>query len=169
MKKRGKVSKKAENSRKNLIVFLVSILVVYSVALISGIFTSASVDSLWYNIIKPALTPPNWVFIIVWNVIYFLIVLSLYFSWTASKNHKSEIIAVFGINLFLNIAWTFLFFTLQNPFLAFFGILALWVSIIFMIFITCRINKIACYLLIPYFFWVSFAAALNFLMAFPGA
>lgn len=148
-------------------VLSVSLIAVYFVALIGGLFTSSSVNSLWYNSVKPSITPPNYVFPIVWNVLFFLIALSLYLSWiSAKKKSKKKIVFVFGLNLFLNFLWSAIFFAMQNPLLAFFELILLWLSIIAMIFTTYRINKTSSYLLIPYFLWVSFAGILNYLIAF---
>ncbi|MBU0894191.1 MAG: tryptophan-rich sensory protein [Nanoarchaeota archaeon] len=153
--------------RKNWKVLILTLLVVYLVAFIGSIFTSSNTNTEWYNSIKPSITPPNWVFPIVWNVLFFLIALSLYFSWIGSKKeNRTKIALVFGINLVLNVLWSFLFFSLKNPLLSFFEIILLELSILSMILITFKINKISSYLLWPYLLWVFFAGILNFLMAF---
>lgn len=153
----------------NVKVLILCLLVVYLTAFIGSLFTSPSVNSEWYNSIKPSITPPNWVFPVVWNILFFLIALSLYFAWTSKKSSKKtrlKIAVVFGINLALNILWSLLFFTLQNPVIAFCELILLWGSILAMIFITYRIKKISAYLLIPYALWVAFAGILNYLIAF---
>lgn len=150
----------------NLIIFLVSIMIVYSSAIISGFFTSRGIDSLWYETIKPDLAPPNWVFAIVWNVLYLLIAFSLYSAWNSGEKRK-RIALVFGINIFLSMLWSFIFFYIQNPLYAFIEIVALWISIIVLIIFAYKSKKLSGYLLVPYFFWVTFATTLNYLMAFP--
>jgi tryptophan-rich sensory protein len=148
-------------------VLIISLVVVYSVALIGGLFTSSNVNTDWYESVKISITPPNWVFPIVWNILFFLIALSLYFAWIKSnKKQKKKIAIVFGINFILNIFWSILFFTMQNPVASFFEILFLLLSIKLMIIVTWRINKISSYLLIPYLLWVAFAGVLNYLIAF---
>ena len=148
-------------------VLVFSLLIVYLIAFLGSLFTSPSIDSGWYDTVRPSITPPNFVFPIVWNILFFLIALSLYFAWTSSdKIDRKIIFLVFGINLFLNLLWSFLYFGIQNPFLAFFELIFLWVSILIMIFATYRINKVSSYLLWPYFVWVSFAGILNYLSAF---
>ena len=160
MKKRFKLNWK---------VLVLSLIIVYGIAFLGSLFTSPVTDSVWYESIKPEITPPNWVFPIVWNVLFFLIGISLYLAWTSAgknKKQKKEVAWVFGINLALNVLWSVFFFGLQNPTLAFFELLALWVSIIAMISVTYRINKASSYLLVPYLLWVSFAGILNWLIAF---
>ena len=145
-----------------------SFLIVFAVAFIGSLFTSSNTDTEWYNSIKPEITPPNWVFPIVWNILFILIALSLYFAWINSqtKKDKRNIIMAFGINFILNIFWSILYFGLKNPFLAFIEIFFLWVSIVLMTYVVFNINRKAGYLLIPYLLWVSFAVVLNYLSVF---
>jgi tryptophan-rich sensory protein len=146
-------------------VLIVSLIIVYLVAFVGSLFTSPVTDSEWYDSIKPSITPPGWVFPIVWNILFFLIALSLYFSWINSdgKETRKKIILVFGINFILNIFWSVLYFGLKNPFYAFIEIFLLWISIVSMIYVSYKIDKKAGWLLVPYLLWVSFAIVLNYL------
>ena len=139
---------------------IASFIILALVAYIGSIFTSSGTNSEWYQSVKPAITPPNWIFPIAWGIIFFLIALSLYFVLISRK--KLALI-IYGINFFLNILWSIFYFQLKNPFLAFIEILILFISIIIMIIAGSRINKKAGYLLIPYLLWVIFAAILNYL------
>lgn len=142
----------------------------------------------WYaGLAKPALNPPNWVFGPVWTLLYLLMGVSLYLVWKNDwkiENHilegkrktwnylserfwtgtlqKVNVIAIFSIQLVLNILWSFIFFGLKNPGLAFFEILALWFAILYTIINFYRISKASVYLLLPYIIWVSFAGYLNY-------
>ncbi|MFH1801248.1 MAG: TspO/MBR family protein [archaeon] len=150
---------------KILIFFLI---IVFSIAFIGGLFTSSNTKTDWYESIKPSITPPDYVFPIVWNILFFMIALSLYLAWTNSKNKKikKKVAVIFGINLLLNLFWSVLFFGLRSPEFAFYELILLWASIFVMISINYKINKTSAYLLIPYLFWVSFAGILNYLIAF---
>ena len=146
-----------------------SFIAVYAVAFFGSVFASSSADSEWYDSVKPLITPPNFIFPIVWNIIFFLIAVSLYLAWTSAKNKsakKKSIAIVFGINLLLNFLWSVIFFGFQNSSLAFFELIALWLTIAAMIFTAYRINKLSSYLLIPYLLWVLFAGILNYIIAF---
>ncbi len=156
---------KKRANRINWKVLIVSLVIVYSVAFVGSLFTSPVTDSEWYDSIRPSITPLNWVFPVVWNILFFLIASSLYFSWINAKKWgvRKMIIAVFGINFLLNVFWSVLYFGLKNPFYAFIEIFALWISIVSMIYVTYKIDKKAGWLLIPYLFWVSFAIVLNYL------
>ncbi len=153
------------NKNFNLKVFLSSLLVVFGSAFLGSIFTMNQVRSEWYESIKPAITPPNFVFPIVWNILFFLIAISLYLAWTSADNKikRTNVAFVFALNLFLNILWSFLYFGMQDPYFAFFDLIALWFSIVMMIAVISKINKLAAYLLIPYLLWVSFAGVLNYI------
>ena len=143
-------------------VLTVCLVVVYLVAFIGSLFTSGNTNSPWYLENKPSFTPPNFVFPIVWPILYFLIALSLYLSWIkAKKNEKKKIAIIFGINLVANALWSYLFFGIQNPLLAVISIIIILVSIIAMVFVAGKIDKKAGWILVPYLLWVSFATTLN--------
>ncbi len=148
--------------KTNWKVLVVSLLIVFAISLIGSLFTSGNTNSSWYLENKPSFTPPNFVFPIVWPILYFLIALSLYFAWIkAKKNEKKKVAVVFGINLIANALWSYLFFGIKNPLLSFMDILVILGSIIAMIFVAGRIDKKAGWLLVPYLIWVSFATIMN--------
>ncbi len=137
---------------------------VFLTAGIGIIFTSVNSRSLWYYAIKPAIAPPNWVFGIVWTVLFALIAVSMYKSWiNSSEKQKRKVAWLFGINLVLNMAWPFFFFFLRNPLWAFYEIILVWISILILIIGIWKISKTSATLLIPYLVWVSFAALINLL------
>lgn len=139
-------------------------LAVFAVASLGNIFTSGGVKSDWYLSVKPSITPPDFVFPAAWGILFFLMALSLYFAWTnSSQAQKPKLALAFGANFALNVLWSFLFFKLRNPSLAFAEIILLLLSILAMILFTHKIDKKAAYLLVPYFAWVAFASVLNYL------
>lgn len=144
---------------------IISFLAVYFTAFVGSLLTINSVNSSWYQNIKPIITPPNFVFPIVWNILFFLIALSLYFALSSVKNKKLELKLkiVFGINFILNVSWSFFYFYLQNPTVAFFDLILLWLSVVSMIYIAWKIKKKSAWLLVPYLLWISFAGILNYL------
>lgn len=145
-------------------VLIICLVLIYLVAFIGSLFTSPNTNTDWYNQIKPSITPPSFIFPIVWNILFFLIGISLYLSWVNSKiKEKKRLAWIFGINFVLNILWSVLYFGLKNPLLAFIEILILIISIVLMLIATYKINRISYYLLYPYLAWVCFASILNFL------
>jgi translocator protein len=158
MKSRG------ESKVFSLKTFIICIIIVYVVAILGSLFTGASVHSLWYESYKPSITPPNYVFPIVWNILFFLIAISIYLAWTnAEKKKKNILTLLFGLNLAFNLLWSFAFFTMRGVGIALFDLILLLVTIILLIKYTWKINKASAYLLIPYLAWVIFAGILNYL------
>jgi translocator protein len=118
----------------------------------------------WYQYLtKPSFTPPAWLFGPVWTILYLVIG---YAAYRVYKNKTLSAIKVpafiFMIQLFLNAAWTLVFFKFQSIFGGLIVILFLWLSILGLIRAFAKESKAAAMLLIPYFLWVSFAAVLNF-------
>ncbi len=126
-------------------------------------YLSNSGVSPWYAALdKPAWTPPPWVFGPVWTTLYALLGVAAWLVWSRTGQRlDAPAIRLFLVQLALNFAWSFLFFSLQQPGLALVEILVLWVSIAVTILVFSRTSTVASALLIPYLLWVSYAAALN--------
>jgi len=155
------MKKKVRKSKNKFWIFVLCLAIVFIAALIGGLFTDTGA---WYEKIKPSITPPNYVFPIVWNILFFLIALSLFFSWiNADKKQKKSVMIIFGLNLIFNILWSVFYFGLKNVSLAFLDLILIWISIIAMIKIAWKIDRKASLLLVPYLLWVSFAGVLNYL------
>ncbi len=136
---------------------------VYLAAFIGSIFSWSGVRSVWYFSIMDKVIVPSWVFPLAWNILFFMIFLSLYLAWKKSKKEDKRTIAiVFAVNLFLNVLWSLIFFVFFSSAFAFYEIIALAISIGVMIFFLFRIRKLSAFLLVPYLLWVLFAGYLNF-------
>jgi tryptophan-rich sensory protein len=89
--------------------------------------------------------------------------ISLFLVLNKAKDlEKNKIIFVFSIQLILNFLWSFLFFKFQQLGLALVEILIMWCSILFMIIVFYKTNKLAALINIPYLLWVSFATILTY-------
>ena len=134
------------------------------VGVVAGLFTSMGMDN-YATVEKPALTPPDIVFPIVWTILYALMGISAARIWlsppTKERNHG---LIVWGAQLFFNFFWSLIFFNLQAYGFAFIWILILWALIIGMIYIFNKTDRLAALLQIPYLIWVTFAAYLNFMV-----
>jgi tryptophan-rich sensory protein len=120
-------------------------------------------DLTWYKILHaPILTPPAFVFPIVWGFLYFTILLSfiLYF-WTDNGYKKSGYIYFFA-QLSLNFLWSPVFFLLKNIVLAFVMIVLLDIFLVLTIKKFYSVFNVSGLILIPYLLWVFFATYLNF-------
>ncbi|MBI2628715.1 tryptophan-rich sensory protein [Candidatus Pacearchaeota archaeon] len=162
--KRG-VNTNKSNKKINWPVLIISFISVAITAFIGSLFTSTEVNSVWYNSIKPSITPPSWVFPIAWTILYILVAFSIYYAWTSSKNIKQKKVIgiLFAVNLYFNILWSIIYFGQQNIKLALIDAIFIWISIAVLIVNTYKLSKKSAYLLIPYLIWVSFAIILNYL------
>lgn len=148
----------------NYFKLLASVLLCQFAGAVGSVFTASSLKD-WYSLLeKPVFNPPSWVFFPVWTLLYTLMGISLYIVWEKGLNDRGVKIGllIFGIQLVLNVLWSFLFFGLRSPYYGLIGIIFLWLTILMTIFQFRNISKAASYLLIPYLLWVSFAALLNY-------
>lgn len=119
----------------------------------------------WYRQLKkPLWRPPDWLFAPVWTVLYASIALSGWLVWQEEAGTAGAALplGVYAVQLLLNAAWTPIFFGLHRLGLAVIEIIVLLASILATIILFFPISAVAAYLLVPYFAWVSFAAALTF-------
>ena len=147
---------------------LASVAVCLAAGIAGSLFTYSSVKT-WYPLLrKPFFNPPGWIFAPVWTFLYLLMGLSLFIVWMSRDvlpEIKKRAIFFFGIQLLLNVAWSFLFFWLRNPFLALAEIIILWFFIMSTFLLFKKISRTAAYMLLPYLAWVTFAIILNLSIA----
>lgn len=144
---------------KNLIV---GILIPLAVGGLSALFTMGSMES-FETLNKPPLSPPGWLFPVVWSVLFILMGIASYLVYVSPRSYdRKSALTLYGIQLFFNFVWSLLFFNLEAYLFAFIWLVALWILIIITAIKFYRISKSAGYLLIPYIIWVTFAGYLNF-------
>ena len=142
------------------------ILLCLFVGWMGGVITEHSVATWYPTLVKPSWTPPNWVFPIIWSILYILMGISLWLLWISKTRYKFIAYLIFAIQLALNFAWSWIFFYQQKPFWAFLEILLLWIAVAGMI-VTFRYHsKLAAYLQVPYLLWITYAITLNFFIWF---
>ncbi len=149
--------------KKWWISFVAFILICLIVQVIGGFWTKETVLTWYPRLVKPSWTPPDWVFGPVWSGLYVMIAVSGWLVFRVKHSHyRTLALIVYGSQLALNFIWSFLFFSLCSPFLGLIDIVLLWILIMMTIITFWRLSPIAAYLLVPYFFWVTYAVALNF-------
>ena len=116
-----------------------------------------------YSILdKPAFSPPEFIFPIVWTILYILMGISSYIVYSSNSPNKPKALLIYGIQLFFNFCWSIIFFGLDLYLFAFIWLIALIFIIIIMIRQFYIVSPLAAYLKIPYLIWCIFAAYLNF-------
>ena len=119
----------------------------------------------WYHgLAKPAWTPPDPAFGVIWTTIFTLTAIAGVVGWRRLSPGPTREwqLGLFALNGFLNVFWSLLFFALQRPDWGLVEVVALWLSIGALIVFHWRASKLASLLLIPYLVWVSIAALLNY-------
>jgi tryptophan-rich sensory protein len=115
----------------------------------------------WYQgLAKPSFTPPGWVFGPVWTVIYVLIAIAGWLVWR--QEGLGLLLVVWGVQLILNMAWSWIMFERHEIGWALIDIIALWATIALFIGLAWTKYPVAAGLFGVYLAWVSFATALNF-------
>ncbi len=113
---------------------------------------------------KPPLSPPGWLFPVVWTILYVLMGIASYLVLRSGESQQTinKALRVYGIQLAVNFFWSIFFFDLSWYLFSFLWLILLWVLIIVTLVRFYRISETAGYLLIPYLLWVTFAGYLNF-------
>jgi tryptophan-rich sensory protein len=140
---------------------LISIGIALGIGGLSALVTMNSMEN-YETMIKPPLSPPAFLFPIVWTILFTLMGISSYLIFNSDDNRKSFALFIYGAQLAVNFFWPIFFFNFSAYLLSFIWILLLWLLIILMIKLFYPINKVAALLQIPYLLWVTFAAYLNF-------
>lgn len=125
---------------------------------IVGLIINKSID---YNyLVNPPLSPPSYLFPIVWSILYLLIGIS-YYIYRKNNNDDPLTIKLYYIQLILNYLWSIIFFTLKLRTLAVIWIIVLAITIIYLMIRFYKEERTSFYLFIPYILWVLFATYLN--------
>ena len=139
---------------------ILCIVIPLAVGGVSALLTRGGMES-FEALNKPALSPPGWLFPVVWTLLYILMGAASYLVLTSGKPNKAAL-TVYGIQLVFNFFWPVIFFNLEAYLFAFIWLVMLWILIFLTMFLFYRISEPAGYFIIPYFLWVTFAGYLNF-------
>ncbi len=126
---------------------------------ISALLTSSGMET-FQALSKPPLSPPGWLFPVVWTLLYILMGIASYLVLASGKPSRSAL-TFYGLQLLFNFFWSIIFFNLERYLFAFVWLIALWILIFITTVLFYKISKPAGYLMIPYLLWVAFAGYLN--------
>lgn len=142
------------------------IVIAGSLALVTAIVGGSItvLDSWYYSLEQPGWAPPDYMFGVIWTAIFAMIAVSGVLAWEKAPARRDMEVALglFALNGFLNLGWSFLFFRMHRPDLAFYELIALWLSILVLILFCGRFSKWSALLLVPYLIWVTTAGVLNY-------
>jgi len=137
-------------------------------ALSAGSFLSTSAEDDWYRLLsKPVFTPPDWLFAVVWPVLYSMMAFAFgrILGMPATTERRNTAILLFISQLVLNVAWSFVFFSQQNPMAGVLVMVFLLATVAATGALFHRLDRWSGLVLLPYFSWLLFAGTLNAAMA----
>lgn len=147
---------------KDVLAFVLLVGLCLGVGGLGGAVTAESVTTWYTTLNKPTFNPPNWIFGPVWTALYILMGIAAWRVWRAADRDTARgPLAVFALQLAVNLGWSVAFFGLRNPGLAVIVILALDLLVLATALMFRRIDRLAAWLLVPYLAWISFATVLN--------
>jgi len=134
--------------------------IIIFLTLLISFLSMDKIDSWYLDLNKSSLTPPGYIFSIVWPILYILMSISVWIIWNKEKEITFPI-QLYIIQLILNFAWSPLFFKYHLIYESQILLLFTWMLVFIMIILFYSIDKTAGLLLIPYLIWLSFALYLN--------
>lgn len=141
--------------------FLYSSAVTFIFAILGGIVTYIGMPR-FQNAVQPPLSPPAFLFPIVWTMLFLLMSVSASIMYDSDDEIAPKSLFLYMIQLTLNFWWCVLFFGFRLYFFSFIWLLILLLAVFMMTVLFYRVNRLAGILQIPYILWLMFAAYLNF-------
>ena len=142
--------------------YALGILLTQSIGALSGWLSRDGMQIFSASISQPPLSPPAFLFPIVWGVQYALMGIGaarIYLS--PQSTERSMALNVYITQLIFNFFWSLIFFNAQAYLFAFFWLLILLFLVLWMILSFLKVDPLSAKLQIPYLLWPSFAAYLN--------
>jgi translocator protein len=134
----------------------------FGVAGVSGQWTASEIPEWYQTLIRPAISPPDWVFGPAWTLFYALMAVA---AWQIGQSPASPQrtwgLVLFLVQLTLNFAWVWIFFRQHAIGAALAEVVVLWAAIGATTLLFGRVAPSAAWLMAPYWAWVTFAVVLN--------
>lgn len=147
---------------KSIVRLVVCFALCFGIAALGALATTPNIPGWYANLNKPSFTPPNYVFPIVWNILYALMAISLWRLWeAASSAERTRAITLFLLQLAVNLSWSFIFFGAKQITAGLMTILVLDALVLWTIIAAWKVDRFAAALLLPYLAWISYATALS--------
>ena len=142
--------------------FLISLGIPLAIGGLSAFLTNDSMKE-FQQLNQPPLSPPGWLFPVVWSILFVLMGIASYLVCTSDvpRRDRRTALWLYGVQLGVNFFWSIFFFNLGLYLFSFLWLLFLWVLLLALWLLFRRISKPAGWLLVPYLLWVTFAGYLN--------
>lgn len=146
---------------KAWIISSLSIIFCLIIGFISSMFQTESMISWYPTLEKSVLTPPGFVFPIVWTLLYICIGISLAYILLQKPEKKFVLVFLWSSQILFNFLWSILFFYMKSPLLGFIDIILLDIVVILFIICGFKPSRVSSVLFIPYLVWLVLATYLN--------
>ena len=138
------------------------LLVTEGIGALSGFLTREGSKLYTATVTKPPLSPPPWVFPVVWGILFALMAVgAARVDLSSPSEERSAALRLYWVQLAVNFFWSILFFNLRAWLLSLLWLVLLWVLVLRLVRSFGKVDALAGRLQIPYLLWVSFAAYLN--------
>ncbi len=124
-------------------------------------FASGSFSEQYAVVNKPPLSPPGWIFPVVWTLLYLAMGYASYLVMTVGGRDAKDALTVYYVQLALNFLWPILFFRFRLYTFAIFELILLIAAVTVMVIRFSHVEERAGYLTLPYLIWLCFALYLN--------
>ena len=152
------------NKLRQIVGLMMNLLIVFGIAALGGFLTNLSVGSWYPSLHKPSWTPTGAAIGTIWTILYTLMGIAAWIVWRSNSEARQLPLAIYALQLLLNLGWSVLFFGLKSPGLALIEIGVLWLAILATSIAFWNVSKPAGVLMAPYLSWVAFAGVLNALI-----
>lgn len=153
-----------KETKSTVLTFIIAIIIPLAIGGISAFLTKDNMN-IYGEINTPPLSPPAFLFPVMWTILYTLMGISSAFIWLQRENNKVQAdnaLLIYTASLVFNFIWSLIFFNFRMYLFAFIWLAVLLMLIILTIVRYRKISPLAAYLQIPYALWVAFAGYLNF-------
>ncbi len=148
---------------KRTLGFVVALLLPLGVGALGSLPTAGAVREWYPTLVQPSFAPPAWVFAPAWTALYLMMGVASWLVWRrgVARPEVRGALAIYAVQLALNLAWSWIFFGMRRPLPALVEIVVLLALIGLTTLRFAAVSRAAALLMTPYLAWVAFATALN--------
>ncbi len=139
--------------------YVISVSIALGVGALSALVTKDGMRE-FENVIQPALSPPMWLFPVVWTILFTLMGISA--ARVYKKGGTRNELILYAISLAINFFWPVIFFNMRDYMFAFVWLAVLWIWVVYTAYRFYKADKAAGLLMLPYILWLTFALYLNY-------
>ncbi len=153
-----------KETKRSILTFTIAIIIPLFIGGLSAFLTKDNMN-IYEEINTPPLSPPGFLFPVVWTVLYILMGVSSALIWQKRGENREKAenaLLIYAVSLVFNFIWSIIFFNFRLYLLSFIWLVVLLILIILTAVKYKKILSLAAYLQIPYILWVAFAGYLNF-------